>query len=156
MGEWTPFLIVGGGEVTLVASQFIRLLPGTTVQLNGFLHAFITRQCIPCNSWKISPADSDLLISDGSGNFLQEVERKTTMRVFPNPTLGIFTLEINGLNQTDNVNVEIFTARGEKLQSENFINGHRHQFSLADYPAGIYFIRVITGTWVETVKVIRD
>jgi hypothetical protein len=155
-GSGTTFLIEGGGEVTLIASQFIRFLPGTTVQETGFLHAFITNQCIPCSSWKITNADSGLLQANQNSGLSQEPEARATIIVYPNPSSGIFTLEINGITHSDKVRVEIFSARGEKLLTKEMIGERKHLFSLSDRPAGIYFVRVITGQIAETIKVVRN
>jgi hypothetical protein len=154
-GSGTEFLIEGGGEVTLIAGQFIRLLPGTTVQETGFLHAFITNQCIPCSSWKIASTDSGLLLANQNSELSQESTDRATIVVYPNPSSGIFTLEIKGLSNSDKVSVEIFSARGEKIMTKEMIGERKHLFSLSDRPVGIYFVRVITGKGVETIKVIR-
>jgi hypothetical protein len=47
-GSGTSFLVQNGGQITLIASQYIRFLPATTVQSGGYLHGTINTQCIPC------------------------------------------------------------------------------------------------------------
>ena len=155
-GLGTTFLIESGGEATLIASQFIRFLPGTTVQENGLLHGYITTQCIPCNSLKTSLTGSNLLNATQTDEKTPAVNDMTSITVYPNPTSGSFTLEFDGEIGIIKVRVEIYSLRGEKLLTEELCGEHRHVFSLNDKPVGVYFIRVITGTMVKTVKVIKQ
>lgn len=154
-GSGTTFLVESGGEVTLIASQFIKLLPGTIVQENGLLHAFITNNCVPCSSLKIPLSDSSLFIATQIGDSIEKVNTSSIM-VYPNPTSGSFTLEMEGQNGNSKVRIDIFNMRGEKIQTEEIIGENRHEFSLWDKPAGVYFIRVITGTSVTSIKVIKQ
>jgi hypothetical protein len=75
--------------------------------------------------------------------------------VYPNPTSGSFTLEIEGENGMEKVRVEIYSLQGEKLLTEELLNERRHVFSLSDRSVGVYFIRVVTELNVETIKVVR-
>jgi len=154
-GSGSTFLIEGGGDVTLIASEFVRFLPGTIVQENGFLHAFITNQCIPCSSLKIPKSDSNLLIASQTGSMTTYHHEQPLITVYPNPTSGSFTLEIEGENGLEKVRVEIYSLQGEKLLTEELLNERRHVFSLSDRSVGVYFIRVVTELNVETIKVVR-
>jgi hypothetical protein len=155
-GSGTTFLVEGGGEVTLVASQSIRLLPGTTVRRSGILHAFITTQCIPCSLLKITDADSNKSTGGQIGEVIPDHPVRSSISVYPNPTAAGFTLEFKKETRMDNVCVEIYNAQGKKLLTKNLVGERRHVFSLSDHPAGVYFIRVISGTEVETIKVIKN
>ena len=154
-GSGTIFLVEGGGEVTLIASQFIRFLPGTTVQENGFLHAFITAQCIPCSSQKVLLSGFNLPVTGQTSNLSADLNQQSSISVYPNPTTGSFTIEFTGGFGTDKVHVEIYSARGEKLLTEELTGARKHLFSISDKPVGVYFIRVITEMGVETVKLIK-
>ncbi|MCX6269128.1 MAG: T9SS type A sorting domain-containing protein [Bacteroidetes bacterium] len=156
-GFGTTFLIEGGGEVTLIASQFIRLLAGTTVQETGFLHAFITNQCVPCSFLKIATSDTNLLVvRQTNQEITTDNSERSAIMVYPNPTSGTFTIEFNGDKGNDQIRVEIYSSQGRKLVSEELRGEHCHVFSLSDRPSGVYLIRVISGTRVESVKVIRN
>ena len=155
-GLGTSFLVEGGAEVTLLASQSIRLFPGTTVLQNGLLHASISTNCVPCSLMKIAAADSSLFISGQTDEVTGSQTDNTITRVYPNPTTGDFTLELTGKTGMDKVHVEIYSAQGRKVITEELSGKVRHVFSLADRSVGIYFIRVISGNRVETVKILRD
>jgi hypothetical protein len=76
-------------------------------------------------------------------------------RIYPNPTPGDFILEFKGVIPDEDIRVNIFGMQGENLLDET-TNGKRiHTISLTDKPAGIYFIRVIRGNNIETMKLIK-
>ena len=155
-GNGTTFLVETGGEVTLIASQFIRFLPGTTVQENGYLEAFITNQCIPCSSLKIALSDPNLFVASPIENLMPEIDARSSVKVYPNPTNGTFTLEFEGDAGTDKIRVEIYGMRGEILLSKELTGKRKHLLSLADRPVGVYFIRVVAGMGVETIKLVKE
>lgn len=155
-GSGTTFLIEGGGEVTLIAGQFILCLPGTAVRETGYFHALITNQCIPCSSMKFPVSDPNLLSSGETGEAGGDLVDRSFIKIYPNPTPGSFSLEWEGKTALDKVQVEIYSAQGKKILTEKLSGEHRHIFSLSDRPVGVYFIRVISGTGVETFKVIRQ
>jgi hypothetical protein len=154
-GSGTTFVVQGGGDITMIASEFVRFLPGTTVQQNGLLHAYISTHCVPCNLLKIPASDSGLLISGQPGEVVGSRKGEGIIKVYPNPTPGDFTLELIGKSGTDKLKVEIYSSHGEKILSEVIAGNNTHGFSLANRPAGVYFMRVISGTRIETVKVVK-
>ncbi len=154
-GGGTSFVIENRGEATLIASQSVRLLPGTTVNHGGTLHASITTQCTGCGLTKNSYSDSSRLNDKDNRGGISIDPSGSSIHVYPNPTTGSFILELLHKTGNDHILVEIYNAQGKKLSTENLTNEVRHVFSLSDRPVGIYFLRVINGEGVETIKVIR-
>ena len=72
-----------------------------------------------------------------------------TVKVFPNPTNENITISIE--NFTGNIQTEVYDFTGKLLVTTNHTN-----LSLADYPSGIYSLKVTYGDRVEEVKVIKD
>jgi hypothetical protein len=84
------------------------------------------------------------------------IMQQSFFKVYPNPTNGKFILELTGEPSDESVTMDIYGIWGEKVLSAG-INGERkHEFSLSDRPAGIFFIRVISGEKAETVKIIKQ
>jgi hypothetical protein len=75
--------------------------------------------------------------------------------IYPNPTTGPFILELQELSMTEKVHVEIFGMRGDKIAGKDLHGLGKHEFSLASFPDGLYFVRVIAGEKVETVKLLK-
>ncbi len=154
-GPGTTYLVEGGATVTLMASEFILFLPGTTIQQTGSLHAFITDQCIPCLFLKTPLPGGDLPVAGHSGEERSSIRVQQSVIVYPNPTSGLFTIECNGDTATRQIKAEVYNARNELLITEEMADARSHVFSLSGKPAGIYFIRVIYGSRVETIKLIK-
>ncbi|MGB4206283.1 MAG: T9SS type A sorting domain-containing protein, partial [Bacteroidales bacterium] len=101
--------------------------------------------------------DADAYIETVSEKSSEIYETQTTdfFRVYPNPTTGIFTLELNSVNASGSVNIEIFNMLGERiLYTEQQTNSH-YQFDLSGNKAGIYFIRVNNAGNIDQKKLIK-
>lgn len=147
-GNGTIFVVQDGGSATMIAGQNILYLPGTTVQSGGYMWGYIVPNgpyCLTPSMPKVAPTEDKTLISIEQSSF----------KIYPNPTIGAFILELKEGFPADKVTVTVYGMRGEKVLTE-VINGNRkHELSLSNSPAGIYFIRVITGDKAETAKIIK-
>jgi hypothetical protein len=155
-GGGTTFLIQGGAEVTLIASQNIRFLPGTTVMLNASLHAFITSGCVPCSAYKIVQAETDSSFASQPGEVGEQHRERPSTVVYPNPFTDSFTLEFQNETGLEPVYVEIYNLQGEKLLTREITGAGRHVFSLTGIPAGICFLRLITVAGIENIKLVKQ
>ncbi len=154
-GGSATFLVKAGGEATLIASQYVRLLPGTTINSSGKLHAYITNQCLACPALKDLVEDPIGFNGLNMGTVVQAGSSEYGVSVYPNPTSGSLMLEF--LNRTQQVPavVEIYNAQGKLLLTVHLPAVSKHKLSLSNEPSGLYFLRVITEMHVETIKVIR-
>ena len=97
--------------------------------------------------------DPEGIISDSIQNI--NISENRLFNVYPNPTSGNFILELNTEKQ-EMAKVEIYTTQGTKVMTAGFQGVRKHEFSLSDKPAGVYFIRVVTGKYAGTSKIIRQ
>ena len=77
-------------------------------------------------------------------------------RIYPNPTTGLFTLELNGSELTEKYRVEIYDINGEKLLSNEITGAQKNEFSLSGKPAGIYLLRVVSERKSGTTRIIKQ
>ena len=150
-GNNTFYTIQNGGAVTMIAGQKISFLPTTTVQPGGYLHGSITTTAAYCGAKApslVSISDPDLKKSS--------VENSSFFNVYPNPTTGIFTLELDESISSESVRVEIFDVMGEKIVVTHLAGDKKHTFSLANQPVGVYFVRVTAKGMSKSAKVIRQ
>jgi len=77
-------------------------------------------------------------------------------RIYPNPTTGVFTLELNDAETPGKTMVEIYGMKGEKLLSYELTGAQRHAFSLSGNPAGIYLFRIISALNSGTTRIIKQ
>jgi hypothetical protein len=76
--------------------------------------------------------------------------------VFPNPTTGKFTVQLAGTETPGKIHVDIYRMQGEKVITNDFSGTRSLEFDLSELPAGIYFVRLVSGSQTETVKVIKQ
>ncbi|MDP1622808.1 MAG: T9SS type A sorting domain-containing protein [Bacteroidales bacterium] len=150
-GIGTNFVVGNGGSATMIAGQNIIYLPGTNVNPGGHMVGYIAPGGPYCGD--MAPS----MVSVGPGeDQTPYTSSQSFFRVYPNPTTGPFTLAIKGDFKTEKANVEIYGMRGEKVFNQEITGQEKHELSLSGNPVGIYFIRVISGSRTETVKIIRQ
>lgn len=86
-----------------------------------------------------------------------QVEQASTIRVFPNPTKGNFTVEYKVL-ETNNVQIDILNIEGKVLHS--IINERQNEgeqritWQGKNLPNGLYLVRIVTDNEVRLKKVV--
>ncbi|MCX6305637.1 MAG: T9SS type A sorting domain-containing protein [Bacteroidetes bacterium] len=136
-----------GGHVELIAGQNILLEPGTAVQSGAYLWGhistvFCTNMTSPVVATKISDEP------------VQGISFKR-FNLYPNPTNSNFTL-IKKDNKVDgNVSVEVYNMNGIMVLSERMNEDLKHEFSFVEIPAGLYFVKIISNDYIETIKLIK-
>ncbi|MGM0647597.1 MAG: T9SS type A sorting domain-containing protein, partial [Bacteroidota bacterium] len=85
---------------------------------------------------------------------IHEFVSEGDISIYPNPTNGLFNLDIQGLKD-QNIQICIYNYNGQKVVCEdiesNFQNGYHKTFDLSQQPAGIYLIR-LTGSTINKVE----
>lgn len=77
--------------------------------------------------------------------------------VKPNPTNGLFTLEMTDLVE-DNYIIEIMDVTGkiiERHEEENTFTNFMKQFDLSNYESGMYLIKISNSSSQETIKLLK-
>jgi hypothetical protein len=147
-GSPSTYTVQAGSSVTMIAGQHIYFLPGSRVFSGGYLHGYIA----PSGPYCAGPPLAPLV----AGVESQQYSDPSLFKVFPNPTSGEFTIAFNRENVPGMKSVMVYGMKGEKIVSTEIEGEMNHTFSLASRPAGIYFILVISGSQVETKKIIRQ
>jgi hypothetical protein len=156
MRDWPgfahPFLVQTGGSATFIAGQKISLLPGTTVEPGGGLWAYITTSGSYCTGVS-APARNAGNINNEETPTVQS--QAGLFKVYPNPTTGRFTLELNPGVDPAAITVFINGIRGETVMKQEVEVTRKMDFSIEEKQPGIYIIRLMMGDRVETAKIIR-
>ncbi len=148
------FNVLTGGSAMLIAGGNILLQPATIVQSGGYLNARITTTQNYC----VQPASMIISGSEQTATGVQTTELKDAMdlfTVFPNPTAGIFTMEMIIFDATQPIQVEILSMMGERVLQTERAGQQRYEFDLTARPKGIYLIRVVTGDIMSSGKLIK-
>jgi len=83
-------------------------------------------------------------------NKIEEVVEKKDSHLYPNPTNGLFTLELEAESQVD-----IFNAMGQMVLRLEHVTG-THQVSLEQAPKGLYFVQIKSGNDIEIKKLVIE
>ena len=147
-GTPTTFTVQVGGSATFIAGQKIVYYPGTKVFSGGYMRGYIAPNGPWCSSQKITEVISgpeELPISISNNQFT----------LFPNPTNGNFTLVQKSETLYNNLEVEIYSMNGKVMMTASMIGEKQHEFNVHDLPAGLYFVKILTERYVETIKLVK-
>ena len=146
-GGGNTFVVQNLASATLIAWQKISFLPGTTVELGGYLHGYISYGTL-CPS-PAAPVKAG--IADEPANAVASA----SFLLYPNPTTGNFTLQQKGDRVFENVSVEIFSAGGNRIFSQHVTGEKSYDFGFGTAPAGVYFVRLVAEGYSETLKLVK-
>lgn len=140
------FTVPSGNSVSLIAGNSVSLQPGTTVAAGGYLHGFIYTDtyCTPPTAPKTV-----------AGNSLTGAVEDAWFTLFPNPTNGNVTLVQKGSTMFDQVTVEVYSMQGSRVLTDRMTGEKQHEFSTANLPAGVYFVKIVAAGYAETIKLVK-
>lgn len=149
-GDGEVFTVENGASVTMIAGQKILYRPGTIVLAGGYMHGYISNDF--CGAAP-PPITANNVVTGSEGTPV--INANASFRIYPNPTKGSFILEVTGNVLPENMRAELFSMQGERILVSQLPGQNRHEFNIADLPAGLYFVKIIAGETVETIKVIK-
>ncbi len=85
-------------------------------------------------------------------NSISENTNSISFDIYPNPTFGKFTIE---LEKPDKANITIYNIAGKKVFNKHYTSNELIEINL-DAPNGLYFIKVETDKGVFTEKIIKQ
>ena len=149
-GGGTTFIVQDGGGATMIAGQKISYLTGTRVFAGGYMHGYITTTTQYCNSLPVpmvatAMEETPAVVADGS-----------LFRIYPNPTSGLFTIELTDGDLSGNVYATIYGSCGEMILRDEMTGNSKKEFSLSGKPVGLYFVRVVNGNKGFTKKLLKQ
>lgn len=77
--------------------------------------------------------------------------------IYPNPSEGVFQMQLNQLRMLQNFQIEIFNAIGTKVYQFNKLTiqeSGNFEIDISDHPAGIYFVKVQNENRMYSEKII--
>ena len=80
-------------------------------------------------------------------------ERKFS--IHPNPTDGLFTLELMGCHAAEKQYLEVYGIYGNVVMRKELSGQSRHLLDLTGSPGGVYFVRVVIGKHTYVKRLIK-
>ena len=103
------------------------------------------------DSFSCTNSDNIVITFDPCIGFA-ELTQKHEIKIYPNPSKGIFTIETSGIK--DYINVSIFSIQGKEIIKENVFSDNITRLDLSMQPKGIYFIKLWNNDFVGVEKVV--
>jgi hypothetical protein len=148
-GNGNYFTVQSGGEATMIAGQNILLYPGTLVIPGGYLYGYIA----PSGPWCMAPTMVTTVTGVAESQRLSDPD---LFRIYPNPTSGIFTVELNTAEVVESFRVEIINMRGELVLEKAMMDSKKLEISLNGKPSGIYLVRIISDRFSGISKIVKQ
>jgi hypothetical protein len=82
--------------------------------------------------------------------------RLSSFKVYPNPTTGIFTLELPGFEASSLVLCEIYDMMGKRVWYKQLPANTNYLFDLTAEQTGVYFIRIMSGSEAKVIKLVKQ
>jgi hypothetical protein len=151
----SDFVVQSGGSANLAAGQSVLLQPETTVEPGGYLHAWIDTEGNYCDF----PGAMVAVLPEGPLMALGESgvpEKKgPAIRIYPNPTTGIFHVELHDPCNNGTIRIELYSAMGKKVMEQSLSGVKQYTLDLTACPDGIYVLQCFSGNGVEVMKIIK-
>lgn len=154
------FTLQDGADANFIAGQKILFLPGTVIQSGATMHAWITTTSSYCSQQP--PMVSAVEGSDENEKnpyewaSVRNVDPNLpALRVYPNPTAGLITLEMREGSWFDELTLMVFNSIGKKMLQKVLWGDASYQCDLSALPDGLYYLRFFSGEEIYVVKVIK-
>jgi len=92
--------------------------------------------------------------NEKTGSILTYKEKTLQASIYPNPSLGIFNLEIE--NQSSFYSVYVMDLFGKLIYQIDGVEQDQLQIDLSEQPRGMYFVKVISEDRSVEMKVIKQ
>ena len=91
-----------------------------------------------------------------STNINSTVNPKGVIALYPNPSQGVFNLDVSTSANKTSVKVEVYNLMGEKVMSlpSDFTKANHYQLNLSNQPDGVYLITIATDFETRTERVV--
>jgi hypothetical protein len=153
-GGGTNVEFQSGSSANLIAGVSVILLPGFHAFEGSSVHAYITLDSTFCDGSAMetivtAPAIKSLNVL--STTEIQPVDaNKKSLKIFPNPNNGNFTIEFSNLKVGSEI--KVFNLMG-KLVYRSFINdGPKQSVDLSEIANGFYLVKISDGKELITEK----
>lgn len=146
--------VQSGGAVNLIAGQNIIMLPGTHAHSGSYLHAWISLvdHCGIITPPPLMASPAEIIPVEQQ---IRAFDKETFFKVYPNPTTGDFTIEMQGFEESEPVLIQIFTMQGTMITNQQMPGAKEYTFSLAGRQTGMYLVRVMQTDKTGVVKIMK-
>jgi len=152
-GNGKYFEVEPNAQAEIIAGQKILILDGSWIHENAYFLARIATDNDYCGNRKSMLASQEETHTERENQFQNEII-ETSIRVFPNPTSGMVTVQISELKDSKPYSVIIYDLIGKPVYASALSEKTDLQIDLSSHPKGIYLIRVASVNFSRSEKII--
>jgi hypothetical protein len=145
------FTIANSGKVEMTAGKAIVLNPGFNSENGSYLYAHI-EDAIGCSN-SVFRQSASTLNNSTSTIKPKELKEDTRIKVYPNPSSGVFTLNTSIGSSKD---IFVYDVNGKIIFESKGLVENSMQIDLSNHAEGIYILRVTDGENSLTKKIIKN
>ena len=157
VGGSQNFVVEAFGAVNLVAGESILMLPGTHAQSGSYLYAQISDVSF-CSGLPLALVAA--MSEEPDQHNWQEMNKVKTnkgfIKVFPNPTRDIITLELASPAEDGLVVIEVYNLMGQNLMSKKMEAKPLYQLDLTGLQNEVYLLKVTDGITTDFARLIKQ
>jgi hypothetical protein len=145
----STYTLQTGASATFIAGQKIRFMPGTLVKSGSSMHGYIA----PGGPWcPLTPETGDQLASTE-----YQVVSLTdhSFILYPNPARESVKLEYKGVGVPEEIDVALYNMQGKRVYTTSVQHAAQVVLGISDQPAGIYLVKIVSGTQYEVKRLIK-
>jgi hypothetical protein len=155
-GSGSTVFIESGGSAEFIAGHSISFLPDFQAESGSSVHAAITTDSTFCDGALGSSIVYQPIEKSKHEKSLPDIpsvgDREKSVKVYPNPNNGQFTLELTNIESS--VWVGVYNTLGVKVYQFSAKGNTKEEINLTNIQTGIYFVRVNSGKDLTTSKII--
>lgn len=145
-GDAYSVIVENGANANFIAGQSIRFLPGFHAQSGSTVNAWITTdatfcEAVPATILAAKPVIEKSIEIEKSKQEEDAFESQS-MKVYPNPNNGIFTISLSGFE--GQTRVLMYNNTGQLVYDAG-ISEQQHIVELSNLQRGIYLVKAING-----------
>lgn len=120
-------------------------------------NAFILREDLSTNELRIAEKQDD--VQEKNSDLLMNIslfdKDDVSVNVYPNPTNGLFNLQINGYQINQTANMQIFNLQGEEIVKMQ-LGAAQNEIDLSQFENGIYLLTIQFENEIKTVRITKQ
>ena len=106
------------------------------------------------DSCSVTTMDSTMIVVQPCGVGIDENSSLSGVKIFPNPTSGLVTINLGNHNGT--VNYSVSTVEGKIVSSKNNVNTTNINIDLTNESNGVYILKIEDATSSKTYKLLKE
>ena len=153
-GSGTTVDILSGGEATFIAGERIRWKPGFHAHEGSYGHGYITETGEYCDEQQ--PMVAVQTPAEEEADIIPElfVDEDVGVKIYPNPTLGKFTIDFIG--KTTAADIILMDFKGNRVLEIRCEDQNKKVIDIGHVPGGMYIIVIKTQSQIITKKIIKN